>query len=412
MNAQSVPDPEQPLPGPRRAGPLAGLRVLDCSSLIAGPTAAMYLGDYGADVIKIEHPQGDGLRVWGAVKDGAGLYFKMLNRNKRSITADLHTPLGAEIARRLAARADAMIENFRPGTLEKWGLGYDTLSAANPGLVLTRVTGFGQTGPERDRPGFGTTAEAAAGFAAINGEADGPPLLPGFALADSAAGLAAAFLTLAALQGRAPRGGRGQVVDLAIYEPLLTLMGPQLIEYDQLGLVQRRTGSRTPLIAPRNTYRTRDGKWIALSGASPSVFERLCRSLGVPDLPADPRFRDNQARLANVDALDAALGGAIARFDQADLLARLDAAQAVAAPVRGADEVLADPHYRARGSIATVADADLGPLRMQNVIGRLSETPGGIRHAGPRLGEHNRAVLVDELGFDEAELRAGGIPLP
>ena len=412
MTTQSVPDPEQPSPGPRGTGPLAGLRVLDCSSLIAGPTAAMYLGDYGAEVIKIEHPQGDGLRIWGAVKDGAGLYFKMLNRNKRAITADLHTPLGVEIVRRLATRADAMIENFRPGTLEKWGLGYEALAAANPGLVLTRVTGFGQTGPERDRPGFGTTAEAATGFVAINGEADGPPLLPGFALADSAAGLAGAFLTLAALQGRAQRGGRGQVVDLAIYEPLLTLMGPQLIEFDQLGLVQRRTGSRTPLIAPRNTYRTRDGKWIALSGASPSVFERLCRSLGVPELPADPRFRDNQARLANVDALDAALQVTIARFDQADLLARLDAAQAVAAPVRGADEVLADPHYRARGSIATVADADLGPLRMQNVIGRLSETPGRIAHAGPRLGEHNRAVLVDELGFSPAELRAGGIALP
>lgn len=201
-------------------------------------------------------------------------------------------------------------------------------------------------------------------------------------------------------------------MDLAIYEPLLTLMGPQLIEFDQLGLVQRRTGSRTPLIAPRNTFQTRDGKWIALSGASPSVFERLCRSLGVPELPADPRFRDNQARLANVEALDAALGAAIARLDQVDLLARLDAAQAVAAPVRGADEVLADAHYRARGSIATVADADLGPLRMQNVIGRLSETPGRIVHAGPRLGEHNRAVLVDELGFSETELRAGGVALP
>ena len=185
-------------------------------------------------------------------------------------------------------------------------------------------------------------------------------------------------------------------MDLAIYEPLLTVMGPQLIEFDQLGLVQGRTGSRTPLIAPRNTYRTRDGRWIALSGASPSVFERLCRSLGVPELPADARFRDNQARLANVEALDDALQAAVARFDQADLLARLDAAEAVAAPVRGADEVLADPHYRARGSIATVDDAELGPLRMQNAIGRLSATPGGIRHAGPRLGEHNRAVLVDE----------------
>jgi crotonobetainyl-CoA:carnitine CoA-transferase CaiB-like acyl-CoA transferase len=273
------------------------------------------------------------------------------------------------------------------------------------------VTGFGQTGPERDRPGFGTSAEAASGFAAINGEADGPPLLPGFALADATAGLAGAFLTLAALQGRAARGGRGQIVDLAIYEPLLTVMGPQLIEFDQLGLVQGRTGSRTPLIAPRNTYRTRDGRWIALSGASPSVFERLCRSLGVPELPADARFRDNQARLANVEALDDALQAAVARFDQADLLARLDAAEAVAAPVRGVDEVLADPHYRARGSIATVDDAELGPLRMQNAIGRLSATPGGIRHAGPRLGEHNRAVLVDELGFAPAELRAGGIVL-
>ena len=247
---------------------LAGIRVVELASLIAGPMIGMMLGDHGAEVIKVEQPgAGDGLRGWGNRKNGVGLYHKMLNRNKRSVTADLRTPLGVEIVRRLVQDADVVIESFRPGTLESWGLGFDDLAAINPGIVLVRISGYGQTGPNSSRPGFGTLAEASTGFAYANGYADRPPLLPSFAVADTTTGLSGAFLTLAALRAR-DRTGRGQVVDLAIYETLLTMLGPHVLDYDQLGLVQERTGSRLPIVSPRNAFRTRDGKWVAISAGS------------------------------------------------------------------------------------------------------------------------------------------------
>ena len=315
---------------PHSARALAGVRVVELATLIAGPFIGMLLADYGAEVVKVENPPaGDGLRAWGNRKQGVGLYHKVLNRNKRSVTADLRTPLGAEIVRRLAHKADVIIENFRPGTLESWGLGYEALEAINPGLVLVRVSGFGQTGPYRDRPGFGTLAEAMTGFAYTNGYPDRPPLLPSFALADTSTGFAGAFLTLAALGARA-RTGRGQIVDLAIYESLLTMLGPQIIDYDQLGLVQERAGSRLPIVSPRNSFRTRDGKWIAISAGSQSIFERLCRALDVPELITDPRFADNGTRRTHVDALEDALQRAIGRFNQEEALSRLQINDAAA----------------------------------------------------------------------------------
>ncbi len=393
--------------------PLEGIRVLDLSNFLAAPMAAMFLADFGAEVVKIERPGGgDEMRLWGNNKNGVGLYYKVINRNKKSVTLDLRTPFGRDAALRLARDADVVLENYRPGTLEKWGLGYDALSAANPGLVLVRVSGFGQTGPKSHRPGFGTLAEAYSGFAHINGEANGPPLLPGFGLADSTTGLMAAFLSMVALKGREANGGRGQVVDLAIYEPLFMLLGPQVINFDQLGLVQQRNGSRLPFTAPRNTYRTRDGRWVSMAGSAQSIFVRVLAALEVPRLVDDPRFADNRARLVNAVALDVELQKAFERFDLDEILQRFDAAGGAVAPVNDVEQFISDPHIQARGNITTVEDAELGgPVRMQNVVGNLSATPGAVRWAGPRLGEHNREILIERLGLDADAVRAAGIEL-
>ncbi len=387
--------------------PLAGVRVLDISNFLAAPMAAMFLADFGAEVIKVERPDGgDEMRLWGNSKNGVGLYYKVINRNKKSVTLDLRTPFGRDAILRLARESDVVIENYRPGTLEKWGLAYPALAEANPGLVLLRVSGFGQTGPNAHRPGFGTLAEAYAGFAYINGEAGGPPLLPGFGLADSTTGLMGAFLAMVALKGRDANGGRGQVVDLAIYETLFTLLGPQVVDFDQLGLVQQRNGSRLPFTAPRNTYRTRDARWVSIAGSAQSIFLRILAALEVAHLVKDPRFGDNRARLVNARELDVELQKAIERFDLDELMRRFDAADAAVAPVNDIAQIAADAHFRARENITSVEDAELGgALRMQNVAGKFSATPGAVRWAGPRVGEHNHEILVERLGLDPEAVR-------
>tara|TARA_Y100001934_G_scaffold249231_1_gene310513 strand:+ start:334 stop:1533 length:1200 start_codon:yes stop_codon:yes gene_type:complete len=392
--------------------PLAGVKVVDIANFLAGPIASMFLADFGAEVTKVERPDtGDELRFWGNDKNGVGLMYKMVNRNKHSVTADLRTPLGVEIVKRLVADADIVVENYRKGTLERWGLGYDVLSAINPGLIMLRVTGFGQTGPNSHRPGFGTLAEGYSGYAYISGYPDRPPLLPGFGLADDSAGLMGAFLALVALQEK-NQSGKGQVIDMAIYEPLFTLLGPQVVDFDQLGLVQERNGSRLPFTAPRNTYRTKDGKWVSMSGSAQSTFERMCEALEVPELVNDPRFLDNRLRIQNAVALDDALQAAIEKFDRDALIALFDKFGAAVAPCNSIAEIFDDEHFKARENIVAVADDELGePIRMQNVVGKLSRTPGEIRHAGPKLGSSNRDVLIDQLGFDEAELKAAGLPL-
>jgi crotonobetainyl-CoA:carnitine CoA-transferase CaiB-like acyl-CoA transferase len=391
---------------------LAGTTVIDISNFLAAPLCSMFLADFGADVIKIERPGiGDEIRRWGEVKNGVGLYYKAVNRGKRSVTADLRTPFGVEVVKRLVAKADILIENYRTGTLEKWGLGPDVLMAINPGLIVVRVTGFGQTGPHARRPGFGTIAEAYAGYAYISGEPDRAPLLPGFGLADSTTGIMAAYLASVALHEKR-RSGRGQVIDLALYEALLTLLGPQVVNYDQLGIIQERAGSRLPFTAPRNIYRTRDHKFISVGGSAQSIFERLCVALEIPELPKDPRFAGNRARLANVDALDEALQAAIERFDRDELMRRFIELEAAISPVNNVQDIVNDEHVAARENIVAIDDDELGaPLRMQNVVGKLSRTPGAIRHTGPRLGEHNREVLVDLLGFPEDQVAAQGIEL-
>lgn len=385
--------------------PLAGLRVLDLATLFAGPLAATMLGDFGAEVIKVEHPdKPDPSRGHGPSKDGIGLWWKLLGRNKRNITLDLSTPGGREVLLKLVAEADVVIENFRPGTLEKWNLGWDELSAANPRLVLARVTGFGQFGPYAHRPGFGTLAEAMSGFAAITGEPGGPPTLPPFGLADSIAAISTAYAVMTALAGR-DRTGRGQVVDMAIIEPMLTVLGPQPIWYDQLGYVQPRTGNRSANNAPRNTYRTADGRWLAVSTSAQSIAERVLRLVGRAEFLDEPWFATGAGRAQHAEELDEAVGSWIARHDEAEVVRAFEEAQAAVAPVHDIRDVMENEQYSALGSITEIEDEDLGRVRMQNVLFRLSETPGAIRWAGRAHGADTDEVLT-RLGLDQAEIDA------
>ncbi|MCX5556924.1 CaiB/BaiF CoA-transferase family protein [Streptomyces sp. NBC_00038] len=385
--------------------PLTGLRVLDLATLFAGPLAATMLGDFGAEVVKIEHPaKPDPSRGHGPSKDGVGLWWKLLGRNKRTITLDLSKPGGRDTLLRLAATADVVIENFRPGTLEKWDLGWAELSAVNPRLVLARVTGFGQFGPYAHRPGFGTLAEAMSGFAAITGEPDAPPTLPPFGLADSIAGLATAYAVMTALTAR-ERTGEGQVVDMAIIEPILTVLGPQPLWYDQLGHVQPRTGNRSANNAPRNTYRTADGSWVAVSTSAQSIAERLMRLVGRPELIDEPWFATGADRARHADVLDEAVGAWIADRTRAEVLEAFEKAEAAVAPIQDVRDVMTDPQYEALDTITTVQDPELGPLRMQNVLFRLSSTPGAIHWAGRPHGADTDTVL-GELGLTEREIDA------
>jgi len=390
-------------------GPLSGLRVIDVSTVYAGPLTCQLLGDYGADVIKVEHPRGDSMRGHGRDKDGIPLWWKMVSRNKRCIGLYLGDPDGAEVFRRLVATADVVVESFRPGTLERWGLGFDTLREINPRLVLVRISGFGQTGPYRERAGFGTLAEAMSGFAAITGEADGPPTLPPFGLADGIAGITGAAATMMALYSRDARGGEGQEVDLAILEPLVTVLGPQPIVYDQLGEVQQRTGNRSINNAPRNTYRTADGKWVAVSTSANSIAERVMKLVGHPELIDEPWFDTGAGRAQHAELLDGIVSEWVAQRTREEVLDAFTEAGAAIAPVYDVADLMADPHVIERETITTVEDEDLGPVRMQNLPFRLSATPGEIRFTGRPLGADTDAILGDELGLDVADLRERGI---
>lgn len=371
---------------------LAGLRVLDLATLFAGPLAATMLGDHGAEVIKVEHPDGDPARTHGASKDGVGLWWKMLARNKKAMTLYLGSAEGQELFRTMVADADVIIENFRPGTMERWGLGYEQLCEINPGLVMARVTGFGQSGPYAQRPGFGTLAEAMSGFAAITGQPDGPPTLPPFGLADGVAALTSAFGIMTALRAR-EQTGQGQVLDMAIIEPLLTILGPQITAYDQLGVLQQRSGNRSANNAPRNTYQCADGAWVAVSTSVQSIAERVMKLVGRPEFVDKPWFASGSSRAEHADELDAAVGEWIAARNRDEVVAAFEEANAAVAPIYTAADILADPQFQALGSIVALDDDELGPLRLQNVPFRLSETPGSVRSTGPRLGEHTEEIL-------------------
>ncbi|WP_079430596.1 CaiB/BaiF CoA transferase family protein [Streptomyces katrae] len=384
--------------------PLAGLKVIDTATLFAGPYAATLLGDYGADVVKVEHPDGDPARRYGAQADGVPVWWKVVARNKRSVTLDLHTEEGQRIFRRLAAGADLVVENFRPGTLERWGLDYAALSADNPRLVLLRMTGFGQNGPYAHRPGFGTVGEAMSGLAHLTGTPDGPPTLPSFPLADAVAGLTAAFAALTALRAR-ELTGRGQVVDLSIVESMLGVLAGPLATYDLTGVMPTRQGNRSPNNAPRNVYRTKDGHWVAVAATTVSIAERVVRLVGRPELAEEPWFGTGSGRARHAGELDAAVGGWIAERTRDEVVDAFEQAQAAIGAVYDFADVLQDPHLAARGSVISVPDPELDTIRMPGPAFRLSDTPGSVRSAGPRLGEHT-AEILGELGIGHAELTA------
>jgi crotonobetainyl-CoA:carnitine CoA-transferase CaiB-like acyl-CoA transferase len=388
-------------------GPLTGIRVIDASTLFAGPVAATFLADLGADVIKVEHPSGDGQRRMGWQVDGTSLLWTVYNRNKRCVTIDLHDPDGQSMFRRLVDTADVLIENFRPGSLEKWNCGYDALSANNPGLVLLRVTAFGQTGPWANRPGFGTIAEAMSGFAYINGHADGPPTLPPFALGDSITGLFGAASILAALSGRgASEDHRGQVIDLSIVEPIFWILGPQITLFDQLGIVQGRSGNRAPFTSPRNLYKSKDDKWIAISASAQSIAERLMRMIGHAEYIEKPWFVDHVGRLEHEDELDELIGPWVNDRTAEEVMALADKWEVAACPVYSIEDIAKDPQFAARNSITHVQEEDGRSVAIQNVMPFFSETPGEHRWLGRTLGHDNDEIFLDELGVDPKELAA------
>ncbi|GAC1411659.1 MAG: CoA transferase [Candidatus Velthaea sp.] len=383
------------------------MRVLETATMLAAPFCGMLLADHGAELIKIELPDGgDAMRSYGYQKGGVPLFWKMLARNKQSVTLDLRVPRGREIFLKLVATADVLIENFRPGTLDKWGLTRAELLEAKPDLIVARISGFGQTGPRSAQPGFGTLAEAMSGFAAMNGWADGPPTLPPFGMADSIAGLTAAFGVAAAVLNR-NRTGAGQEIDIALYEPLLTLLGSHLVDYQQLGVIPERMGNTLPFAAPRNVYPTRDDRWIAVSCSTQRTTERLLNAIGLGYLLAEERFRDNRRRVENAAALDERITAWMKERDYAEIFALLNGVEVTAGPVYSPPDILEDAHVRARGSIVTVQDDTLGEMVMQAPIPRMTGTPGAIAFTGRTTpGQDNAAVFGSILGMPETELAA------
>ena len=382
--------------------PLADVRVLDLSRLVAGNMLTMVLADFGAEVIKVEQPgAGDPLRAW--MSDGLDLWWRVYGRNKRSITLNLGHAAGQELLLRLLPTADLLVESFIPGTLEKWGLGPDTLLARNPRLIIIRISGWGQDGPYRHRPGFGTFVEAMSGFAAMTGTAEGPPTLPPVPLGDMSAALYGVGAAMIALYHRGQRG-KGQVIDLSLLEPLFSLLGPLAAEYRLTGRVRRRIGNRTYNSAPRNTYRTRDGAWIAISASTPTMAAQFFRTLGRSDLLQEERFATNEARTRHVEELDRIVGTEIARYDLNEILARFEEQGVGAAPVYDIVQFLRDPHVQARGIVVEVPGPADGVTPMHAVIPHFSRTPGRIRWPGPALGAHNSEVLGEELALSPGEL--------
>lgn len=392
-------------------GPLNGIRVLDVSTILAGPLACQILGDFGADVIKVEHPvAGDGMRGHGPSKDGVPLWWKEISRNKQAIALNLSHPDGADLLRALAAQADVLVENFRPGTLERWGLGPETLREINPGLIVLRVTGFGQQGPYAGRAGFGTLAEAMSGFAHLTGQADGPPTLPAFGLADSIAGIAASSAVSMALFERERNGGTGQVIDLDLLSPIMTAVGPGPTVYQQTGEVGMRHGNRSTNNAPRNAYETKDGHWVAISTSAQRIAEKVMELVGHPEVIAEPWFAAGHSRAEHADELDAMVGGWIAERTREDVVAAFTGAGAAIAPIYTARDLVEDPHVRETQMLLEVPDEDLGPVLQHNVMWRYSRTPGEIRFTGRARGADTDGVL-DALDIEAAErehLRTSG----
>ena len=384
---------------------LDGVRVLDLATLAAAPLVATYLGEFGADVIKVEEPRhGDPIRTWGNQRDGVGLMWKSMGRNKRSITLNLRCTEGQDLVRRLVAHADVVIVNTRPQTLRKWGLDYEALREVNDRIVMLHVTGYGLSGPKSERPGFGTLGEAMSGFAHLTGEADGPPTLPPFMLADGVASLTAAYAVMMALYHRDVHGGGGQLIDVNLIDPLARLLEQTLVGYDQLGIVPTRAGNRWDISAPRNTYRTSDGKWLAMSGSSPTLALRVFHAIGRSDLVSDADFSDPQRRLARAAEVDAVVADWVATKTLAEAMAVFETAEVAAAPVYDIAALVADEQVRHREVFVRVPDAELGAMTVQAPVPRFSDAEGRIDHLGPRLGEHNAEVYGELLDLSPNEI--------
>lgn len=386
---------------------LQGIKVLDISNLLAGPGISTNLADFGAEVIKVEHPQGgDPMRKWGEAKNGISLAWKSYGRGKRLLAVDMHQSAGQEIIRKLAAQSDIMIENYRPGKLEAWGLGYDRLSALNPRLILVRITGWGQTGPYKNRPGFGTLAEAFSGFAHITGQADGPPTLPPFGLADSITSVTGTYAVMMALYDRDINNQPGQVIDLSIYESIFSILGPQVTEYDQLGIIHKRVGNRSPRGVPRNAYRTADDRWVALSANAPNIAARLFRAIGREDMNADPRYATAEARLAHGDEVDGIVGQWIARHALKEVLEILQDGEVAIGPIYDIRQLVEDPHVASRETIIQMPDPDLGNVRIPNIAPRFSRTPGKIKHTARNEIGYDTLAILREIGYPNEEIEA------
>jgi succinyl-CoA---D-citramalate CoA-transferase len=386
--------------------PLEGVRVVEMGSLLAGPFCGQLLGDFGAEVIKVEPPgKGDPMREWGRHrKEGHTLWWPIIARNKKSVTLNLREAEGQDLARKLIETADVLVENFRPGTMERWGLGYEELSEINPGLIMVRVSGYGQTGPYKDQAGFGSIGEAMGGIRHVTGFPDRPPPRVGISLGDSLAATFGALGAVAALYNRDARGGRGQVVDVAIYEAVLALMESTIPEYALTGHIRGRTGAILPFVAPSNTYPTSDGDYVVIGANADTVFGRFAKALGHPEWAESERYATHNARGENQEELDELISTWTRERSAEEVLEVMREASVPAGKLFTAEDMLSDEHYAARENIVEVEDSDIGPFPMQNVVPRLSETPGRVRWTGPKLGQDNHEVFRDALGMSEEEL--------
>lgn len=387
-------------------GPLKGMTVIDLSNMVAGGTTTSHLADFGARVIKVERPEvGDPIRAWGPFKDGESIWWNVLSRNKESITLNLNTTQGQDILKTLISQADILVESFRAHTLEKWGLDYQTLSNINKSIIVVHISGYGQTGPYSERPGFGSIAEAMSGFVNANGFPDQPPILPPIPLADELAGTFAAMsILMATYELNTGNSGIGQEIDVSLYEPLFRLLIPNVSQFDQLGILVSRLGNRFPDGAPRNLYISQDGKWIALSANTQGVWEQLAKAIEREDLINDPRFTTNSQRVTNVEHLDAIIQGWFSSKTMKEILDILNSAGAVVFPIYNTDQIMDDPQYNARGNIVDVPHDRLGNIKMPSPIPIMSRTPGSVHSPGPILGHDNINVYQEFLGISEADV--------
>jgi crotonobetainyl-CoA:carnitine CoA-transferase CaiB-like acyl-CoA transferase len=388
--------------------PLKGLKVLELGQLIAGPFASRLLAEFGAEVIKVEDPAGgDPIRKWRVVENGTSLWWYVQSRNKKSITINLRCSGGQELIRQLVKKVDIVIENFRPGTMEKWGLGYENLKVINPRLIMVRVSGYGQDGPYRDKPGFGSIGEAMGGLRYITGYPDRPPTRVGISIGDSIAALYAVIGALMAVYHRDVKGtGQGQYVDVALYESVFSLMESMLPEYDRAGIIRERTGSILPGITPSNTYLCKDGKYVVIGANGDAIFKRLMIAIGYPEYAEDPRFQDNASRTEHAEFLDRIIGDWAKSVTISEALQLLDEAQVPAGRIYSIEDIVKDPHYLAREMIRDVEVEGLGSLKMPGIVPKLSETPGDIEWAGPKLGEHTEEILRQWLDMPLEEIQA------